>query len=280
MSGGGRTRGAVAAHFRYLSRGEFEIEIDDGERIKGSGHALIEEWGLELDALESKDPYRGISGRKSGKLVHNLVFSMPRGTPPEPLFQATRDFAREEFALKHRYAMVLHTDEPHPHVHVVVKALGEDGRRLNIKKAMLRDWRRRFARHLREHGIRANATERAVRGSTRPHKLDGMYRAMREGRSSHMKARVQSVAAELKRDGALTVQTGKHRLVQTRAKVEEGWRAVSELLRRTGHPELAAEVDGFVQRMLPPRTEREWMAHAILARVRKAREKVHEAPTR
>ena len=126
VSGGGRTRGAVAAHFRYLSRGEFEIEIDDGERIKGSGHALIEEWGLELDAMESKDPYRGISGRKSGKLVHNLVFSMPRGTPPEPLFQATRDFAREEFALKHRYALVLHTDEPHPHVHVVVKALGED----------------------------------------------------------------------------------------------------------------------------------------------------------
>ena len=59
-----------------------------------------------------------------------------------------------------------------------------------------------------------------------------------------MKARVQSVAAELKRDGALTVQTGKNRLVQTRAKVEEGWRAVSELL------------DGRATRSSRPR----WMA--------------------
>ena len=36
---------------------------------------------------------------------------------------------------KHRYAMVLHTDEPHPHVHMVVKAVSEEGVRLNIQKA-------------------------------------------------------------------------------------------------------------------------------------------------
>jgi relaxase-like protein len=48
---------------------------------------------------------------------------MPAGTLPNKVLVAVRTFAREEFALKHRYAMVLHTDEPHPHVHLMVKAM-------------------------------------------------------------------------------------------------------------------------------------------------------------
>ncbi|MBL8265036.1 MAG: relaxase/mobilization nuclease domain-containing protein [Steroidobacter sp.] len=40
---------------------------------------------------------------------------------------AVRGLAREKFGRRHRYAMVLHTDEPHPHVHVVVKAVSEAG---------------------------------------------------------------------------------------------------------------------------------------------------------
>ena len=58
------------------------------------------------------------------------MFSMPPGTPPDKVLAAVKNFAREEFGLKHRYAMVLHTDEPHPHVHMVVKAMSERGVRL------------------------------------------------------------------------------------------------------------------------------------------------------
>jgi len=36
---------------------------------------------------------------------------MPAGTPPEKVQAAVRNFAREEFALKHCYVMALHTDE-------------------------------------------------------------------------------------------------------------------------------------------------------------------------
>src|SRR5205085_11119258 len=110
---------------------------------------------------------------------------------------AARNFAREEVALKHRYALVLHTDEPHPHVHLVVKAVSEQGDRLNIRKATLREWRREFARHLREQGIAANATERAVRGEGRTHKTDGIYRATLRGESTHTRARVEALASEL-----------------------------------------------------------------------------------
>ena len=86
--------------------------------------------------------------RRSPKLVHNLIFSMPPGTPATKVLQAVRQFAANEWALKHRYAMVLHTNEAHPHVHVVLKARSEQGDRLNIRKATLREWRQKFAANL------------------------------------------------------------------------------------------------------------------------------------
>ena len=73
-----------------------------------------------------------------------------------------------------RYAIALHTDEPHPHVHLVLKATAE-GRlyRLNIRKPMLREWRQEFARHLCALGVPAKATRRAERRKTT--KLPGIY---------------------------------------------------------------------------------------------------------
>jgi len=37
-----------------------------------------------------------------------MIFSMPSGTPPNKVLAAVKDFAREEFGAKHRYAVVLH----------------------------------------------------------------------------------------------------------------------------------------------------------------------------
>jgi hypothetical protein len=126
---------------------------------------------------------------------------MPAGTPPQKVLAAVKAFAREEFGAKHRYAMVLHTDEPHPHVHMVVKAVSEEGVRLNIKKATLRDWRREFARHLREQGVAANATDRQVRGVVNPQKTDGIHRAAMRGASTHWRQRTAAVAREANRQG-------------------------------------------------------------------------------
>ena len=56
-----------------------------------------------LDA-EARSPHRGAPGRRPAKILHNVVLSMPAGTPAEKLLAASRAFAREQFALKHRYA--------------------------------------------------------------------------------------------------------------------------------------------------------------------------------
>ncbi len=246
ISGGGQSAKAVAAHFKYLSRQEFEIETDDGERLNGKEleKGLIQDWELNLDAAESRSPYRGMPGRKPAKLVHNIVLSMPAGTPTAGVLEASRAFAREQFALKHRYALVLHTDQPHPHVHLVVKAMSEQGKRMNIRKGTLREWRRQFASHLRAQGIAANATDRAVRGVTNPQKRDGIYRAMRAGGAQ--------------------IEPGKVQILDTRRRVVRGWLGVRETLRAGGREGLANEVERFISGMPPPVTEREWLTQALL----------------
>jgi hypothetical protein len=280
VSGGGRSAKAVAAHLKYIGRQEFEIETDHGEHIRGqeAEKILIEDWELDLDAAESRSAYRSASGRKPAKLVHNIVLSMPMGTPAATVLEASRAFAREQFALKHRYAMVLHTDQPHPHVHLVVKAMSEEGRRINIRKETLREWRRQFAGHLRKQGIAANATERAVRGVTKPQKSDGIYRAMRAGRSTHMRERAESVAAAL-HTGNLRVEAGKDRMLDTRREVVRHWSGFQQALRAEGSEELANEVKRFVAGIPAARTEREWMALALTERVLDLRRARSMAPT-
>ena len=71
--------------------------------------------------------------------------------------------AAKSGARPYRYAMVLHTDQQHPHVHMVVKAEAEEGQRLHIDKEMLRTWRKDFAQLMRDQGIAANATRRVAR---------------------------------------------------------------------------------------------------------------------
>jgi hypothetical protein len=129
VSGGGKSAKAVAAHFAYIGREQFQIETDDGEQIKGkeSTRSLLDDWELDLDAAASRQTYRSTPGPRQVRLVHNVVLSMPAGSSPDGVLQASRDFAREQFAFKHRYALILHTDQPHPHVHLVVKAMGEQG---------------------------------------------------------------------------------------------------------------------------------------------------------
>src|SRR5437588_13097386 len=190
---------SVARHFNYIGRyGKLELEIDDGDRVQGkdAGQRLLEDWDLDLEKDRRETNLAAVTAR-SPKLVHKIMLSMPPGTPAKGVFEAARNFAREEFALKHRYALVLHTDEPHPHVHLVVKAVSEQGVRLNIRKATLREWRREFAHHLREQGIAANATERAVRGQTAPRKLDGIYRAALRGESTHLRTRTEAAVSRL-----------------------------------------------------------------------------------
>jgi hypothetical protein len=254
---------AAGKHLDYVGRhGELELEGDDGERLQGRiGKALLEDWDLDIDDVRRQATLAGANGRKSPKIIHKLMFSMPPGTPPKLVLDAVRTFAREQFALQHRYAFVLHTDEPHPHVHLVLKAVSEQGVRLNIKKATLRHWRSEFARHLRGLGVAANATERAVRGESRSARKDGIHRASLRGESKYMRAQVEAIATDLanRRNGS---SENKALIVATRTDVVRGWGEVAEQLLAQGDPKLAAQIVDFVKGMAPPMTDRELIARA------------------
>jgi hypothetical protein len=207
LTGGGKTVGAVAAHLAYISHhGELEIETDEGQRVpKDAQKELLEDWHLELSAGQYRAPGAAKQNVRKVKLVHNIVLSMPSPTPPQKVLAAARTFAREKFGAQHRYGLALHTHQQHPHVHLVVKAEREDGRgRLHIDKAMLRKWRQDFARMMRDQGIAANATPRAVRGQSKRAAPDAHYRAKRRANSYAMRARIESIARELSRTGTVS----------------------------------------------------------------------------
>jgi MobA/VirD2-like, nuclease domain len=235
------------------------------------------EGDLDLEAHRRHTGRAIAAGCKPPKLVHNIVFSMPKGTPPEKVLRAVRVFAREKFALTHRYAMALHTDQGHPHVHMVVKAVSEQGSRLYIRPHTLREWRHDFAQYLRDLGVEANATERAVRGATRTTKRDGIHRAMLRGKSSHMRMRTEVIARELA-SGGLKPDPGQRVLLETRQAVLDGWRGLSDHLERDGNPQLAGAVRRFAEAMLPPMTEKETIARQIGAHLRDHRNR-HEGRT-
>jgi hypothetical protein len=151
---------------------------------------------------------------------------------------------------------------------MVVKAMGYDGTRLNIRKATLRQWRREFARHLREHGVAANATERAVRGVTNPQKTDGIYRAERRRDSTHWRHRSDTVARAMTPDGEIRPERAKAQLLETRLRVVRGWNEVANDLVRQGQAELALAVRDFVKQLPAVRTEREWIRDRLLERAR------------
>jgi len=169
VSPGSGNLAAVRVHLETMGRGKHRgLHDDQGDPVLGKTAVdrLIEDWDLDLEALLGRRIYLDPRRDKPPKLVHKIIFSMPRGTPPDKLLLAVRDFVHGEFP-HHRYALGLHTDEPHPHVHVILKAVSEQQARLNIRKATLRGWRDAFARLLISHGVPARATSRAARNRRR-----------------------------------------------------------------------------------------------------------------
>ncbi|HTV97823.1 MAG TPA: relaxase/mobilization nuclease domain-containing protein [Steroidobacteraceae bacterium] len=263
VTGGGTRSGAVAAHFAYISRqGSLEIETDEGERIgrREEQKRLLEDWHLELTSGQYRQRTAGGPARRATKLVHNIVLSMPAPTPPETVLAAARQFARQKFTT-HRYAMVLHTHQKHPHVHLVVKAESELGRRLRIDKQLLRDWREHFAHLLREQGIAANATPRAIRGENKRSRGERIFRAQRYGKSksSSMRERVMSIAKDLSRTETVE-DPARARLLDTRKGLVSAWMNAADVLDAQGEVVLAGDVRYFADHLPAVLTDRQRLA--------------------
>jgi len=204
---------------------------------------------------------------------------MPAPTPPEKVLAAARAFAREKFGVRHRYAMVLHRDQAHPHVHLVLKAENEYGRRLHIDKPMLREWREDFARTMREQGIAANATSRVIRGRNKGKARDGAFRAQRRGKSSAIRAKVMMIVAELAKNGHFSVPACA-KLVETREAVVANWMKIADTLDRQGEVILAGDVRYFAKHLPPALTDTERLAAKFVQHMASSRDVSRARETR
>lgn len=178
VTGGGRGMGAIAAHFRYISKaGRLAFEDDRGVVREGREalHDLAEQWRYGGSLIGETSPRRE---------AFNLMLSMPRGTDPQAVLQAAREFARIELK-DHRYVMVLHEHQANPHVHLSVRAESISGQRLNPRKADLHRWRETFAERLRGQGIEAEASRQATRMEGRRFDQLWQLEARKEGRLQH-----------------------------------------------------------------------------------------------
>ena len=264
VSGGATRVGAVSAHLSYISRkGQLEIETDDGDRIGKRRAARItqklasgtfsrpvppgERRRIPPPRIEARSQYRALNAKP---------------TPPEKVLKAAKTFAREKFGLQHRYAMALHTDQDHPHVHLVVKAEGQDGRRLHIDKAMLREWREHFAQLMRDQGVAANATPRVMRGRTKAFTKDRVYRTP-PSNSRALRDRVRSVASELNETGTIR-DPARPKLVATRKSIVDGWMGIAARLDAQGEIVLAGDVRYFASNLPKVLTDREKLAVQFL----------------
>ena len=240
ITGGGRGMKAIAAHFRYIGRQgkdeaggkgkTLEIEDERGEKIQGRDGLvqLADEWRVAGAYIDDDSPRRE---------ALNIIFSMPAGTPPAAVREATAEAARELFE-GHKYVFVLHEDQGAPHVHLLVRADRYDGVRLSPRKADLDRWRAVFARNLQDRGVNAVASRQPVRAANRNYRKLWEERAAGRGQLIRQRPAQQTSA----------------RALALRADAIKAWEQIARALASSKDPadvRLAAEAVRYLAEVAP-----------------------------
>lgn len=264
----GRTGDAahLRVHLGYISRnGELALEGPDGWPVLGRGE--VRELAADWSVLALADSRR----RANTPISLSLVLSMPAGTDPYAVRDAARAFAAEVFGERFDYVFALHTDEPHPHVHLTVLRRGVLGERLNPKKADLEAWRQTFAAALRERGVEAEATPRRARGVTRRSERT-VLRKLRERAEAGRGAvgRIQRAAYQAAARTAFGGESGatpwETQLLRRQERIRSLYLGQARLLQASDvreNRQLGQAVEAFVREMPAPDTQRLALARRL-----------------
>lgn len=265
ISGGGKNMKHIKAHMDYISRnGEVEIEDENGDIHKGieAVRDVRDSWAKGKIGI----PYEGEKRREA----FNIVLSMPPGTDRQAVKDAAREFAKQEFG-NHQYVFAAHEDEKHPHVHLAVKAVGNDGIRLNPRKGDLQYWREQFAEKLRDQGIEANATPRRARGVVQKAEkqavrhIDAEFeQGKRQEPARVTKAKRQEAEAEVK-TGKKRANPAQDNISAARKDTQKAYGQIARAL-ATGDAEdkqIALNIVRLVQTMPPTATKHEALVQSL-----------------
>lgn len=249
----------AGGHMDYISRnGKIELETSDGQVLGGKTATgqLTAEWLMKHD----EDRLNGDATDRT-RITTNMVFSMPADVNAAAVEDAVRALAEDEFGGRHDYAMALHTDTKHPHVHLTVRTVGHDGIKLNLRKADLQHLRDRFAQCLRQRGIEAEATPRHARGVTRKSQKLPVYKVRQKGQPVRSDAaKREDIGRDMQAHGGrLPDYPWENALLSRRNRVIGTYMKAARALALSDDPEdraLAQETERFASRMTDLRTER------------------------
>lgn len=258
ITGGNHTKPQMKAHMDYISRnGNVEVETENGEIISGklSQDEINERWGDD-DLLNEE-------GASKFKQNYHIVFSMPEGTDRTAFSVATKETIHKLFGENHQFFMAQHDDTDKPHIHVCVKAIGFDGKRLSTHKADLQEWREVYAETLREYGIQAEATKRVVRGNFKkamPSKLKQMEEHNPKAFKDYQKRDTEQMKKNARAGKAYEESRGVTKAKQTNAYVKKVYGKIIEELEKGDNEDklLAKNLKEFVGSMnkIQPKAEK------------------------
>ena len=200
-SAGIRTGGHLKAACDYIMRhGELDAVDQNGELLdRSEAMQRMGQWITDQEIPADKEDHaRPADARR-------CIISCPPGSDPAAVNAAALKLGKEvfgqqgfEFVMAVHYRDAAHPKEPaHPHVHLLIKAVNADGRRMNIRKADLRYMRERFAVIARDYGLNLNATSRAVRGRTAKAKTQARFHEEKRRQSQAQKWAIDRRKKEL-----------------------------------------------------------------------------------
>ena len=256
----------ASEHLAYISRnGKIEVENDRGEAFNGRTQVgqIFCEWMEKHD----EDRREG-SATDRTRITTSIMFSMPGTSNAEAVKDAVRALARQEFQGRHDYAMALHTDTHHPHVHLTLRTVGEDGQKLNLRKADLQRLRDTFAEKLRTRGIEAEPTPRHACGVARRGEVTPVYKIRQRGGKPLADARkMRQVRRDLEDNGGrLPQKAWDDALIARRNRVMATYDQAATILAKSPDPkdhDLALETKRFAARLTETTTQRAEMARSL-----------------
>lgn len=258
----GRARGidGLKAHMDYVTRnGRLVAETQDGVPIadRAALRRLHDDW-----VLYNEVQTRGRADARSAQSV-NIILSMPPGAPRDRVQDAARTWARDTFGDRHAWMMTRHDDREHPHVHVSVRAVGTDGKRLAPGPADLQQWRERFAGEMRRLGVEAEATPRQARGKVQRSEPTRIHQIERRGAQPRVRNIQQTDAAKDTRAPRLPEpRDWQHDIQARQGSIRRAYLAHAETLDQGSADDkrLASDIKRFVAEMPVPLTRRQKLA--------------------
>jgi len=268
----------IKAHIDYISRnGKVEMEDERGNIYLGTDDTrdICNIWAT------GKIGIRQTGGRR--REAHKIMLSMPPGTDRASVKDAARSFAAKEFK-NHQYILATHDDTNHPHVHLTVKAVSNNGVRLNPRKNDLQHWREGFAEQLREHGIEANATPRRVRGLVKKAERQAVRHINEEFEKGKKKSPAKVEVSQRKAAAQEVTKEGKHinpareNIEKSRRETLAAYGQIARALSKGGAEDraLALQIVNLVKNMPQPETKHQALVKAYVKSQNKALEKTSE----